>query len=104
MDTKNKGDYDNYTGTTETGSSWLALLSMTGLIGFSIFCSIFFPIVRLLKTKALKTRTSGEAALLLPLVAIFFTTMFTEGYVLAGGSFFCYFFWLLLGVSYSETH
>lgn len=104
VDIANRIDYDPNTGTTEAGSSWLALLSMTGLMGFSIFCAIYFPTVRQLTKRALRERGYGKATLYLPLLSIFFVTMFTEGYLLAGGSFFCYFFWLLLGLSYSETH
>lgn len=88
-------DYDSQTGKIEPGSSWLALLAMTGLFGFFIL-SLFIlnKIYHLYKKTGESEFTSYLGALL-----IFFIFHFMgEGYLLAAGSGLFFYFWLLLGV------
>lgn len=104
VDPENKSDYDQSTGALEPGSSYLAILSMTGICGILIFMGIFLPILlKLLKT-SLHTRLSSEMVLWTSLLMFFSVTMIAEGYILAAGSYFCFLFWLLLGVCYSSIY
>lgn len=81
-------------GTIEPGSSWLALLSMTGLIGFVLFCAIFF---RALKN-TLRFR-NPESSLIGGVLLLIGVHMLAEGYIFSAGSFFCMFAWLTISVA-----
>lgn len=101
---ENTNDYDPYSGTVESGSSWFQLLSMTGLLGTLTFAGIFFPTVMRLSKRLLRTSSHSYGTLIMALLGVLCTSMCAEGYLLAGGSFFCYMFWLILGIAYSLTH
>ena len=94
-DREHVDDYSPYTGTVEPGSSWLAVLSMTGILGFISFCVIVFrAIVRAWRRK------SREASLLLGIIAFISFHMLAEGYIVAGGSQFCIIAWLVVSCCY----
>ena len=79
-------------GVVEPGSSWLTILSMTGIIGFLLF------VVTLLKPcNYLKRHVSPYNALLSGLLAFITTHMISEGYIFAGGSSLCFISWLIFG-------
>lgn len=94
-------NYDDYSiefgGTVEPGSSWLAVLSMTGLIGFIPFLIIVCGAVR----KVWRNREVNQrSALYMGLIVFLFTHMISEGYVLAGGSLLCFVCWLIISCCY----
>ncbi len=79
-------------GVVEPGSSWLCILSMTGIIGFFLFVMI------LLKPfNYLRKHPSPYNALLLGLMAFICMHMISEGYIFAGGGFGCFLAWIILG-------
>lgn len=81
-----------YNGMVEPGSSWLALLSMTGIIGFGLFLAIFIRAIK----RTLMTNTP-MGALLGGILVLLGVHMLAEGYVYAGGSYLCFMLWLTLG-------
>ena len=83
-------------GTIEPGSSWLAILSMTGIIGFSIFMRI---IVDCIKGMGSNNGIKQKNALLIGVFVFFVCHMFFEGYVFAANSTFFFILWTLIGVS-----
>lgn len=87
--------YNRITGTVEPGSSWLAILSMTGLIGFILFCNIIRKPLMLFS----RERTYDDI-LGFSLLIFFCVHMIAEGYIFAGGSIFCFFTWLIIGCAY----
>ena len=79
----------------EPGSSYLALLSMTGIVGASGFFFIFLSSFRRIW---LNRHSSFLPEMLI--IGIFLTVhMVTEGWIYAVGSPFCLLFWLWLGHS-----
>lgn len=91
--------YMNRQGVVEPGNSWLAVASMTGLIGLIPFILITISTsIRLFKQAMYSDDTNS--ILLFSLLMVVYVHMMAEGYVLAGGAYMCFFFWLLLGVSY----
>lgn len=102
VDTQYKGEYSASHGFIEPGSSWLAVLSMLGLFGTLPIAYIL--IVTIVRLKRIYSRSIEDySILLLGLLSVFFVHLIAEGYILAGGSFLCYLFWLTLGVSYSYS-
>lgn len=88
-------DRDTYvptTGIIEPGSSWLAVLSMTGIVGFFLFCRIFY---RALKNSLF--RRTPEGALLGGALVLVGVHMLAEGHVFSAGSFLCFLVWLIIG-------
>ncbi|WP_299581773.1 O-antigen ligase family protein [uncultured Sunxiuqinia sp.] len=87
--------FDTESGGVEPGSSWLAVLSMTGLFGF-------IPLILLLSGYLIfvyKDKTDKKTSALLGALLLFFTIhMLAEGYVLSAGSGLFFYFWLLMGV------
>lgn len=81
-----------FNGVVEPGSSWLALLSMTGIIGFGLFLAIFIRAIK----RTLMTNTP-MGALLGGILVLLGVHMLAEGYVYAGGSYLCFMLWLTLG-------
>lgn len=82
-------------GVVEPGSSWLFILSSLGVIGFGLFCIIFF----LSSSKTLCVN-SFDGAFLVSLIALISIHMTAEGHILSGGNFMCFFAWLAIGCSY----
>lgn len=87
------GGLHSNTGTIEPGSSWFFLLSSIGLIGFCSFSIPFFRILYLLFTKEPVGINGYFAGSLL---FLFLFHMIFEGYIVASGSYLCFFLWLLL--------
>ena len=87
-------DYNSMTGTIEPGSSWFALLSMTGIVGTLLFIFIYIKcyIVQI-------ANKSPFSILLLGLLSFFVFSMFSEGYIFAAGSPLCFLLWLVIGCS-----
>lgn len=92
QDPEGKDTYDKVNGTIEPGSSWLCILSMTGIIGFVLILFIFLrPFL------FLSENPSPYNNLLLGLLVFFFVAFIAEGYIFAGGSALCFTAWLVFG-------
>lgn len=95
IDTSLSNKFNEEEGTIEPGSSWLVVLSMTGLFGF-------FPLVILLfryfKFLILDIRMIQNSAFLGALFLLLITHMMAEGYVFSAGSGLFFFFWLVMGI------
>lgn len=89
----NKDVYNPLTGTIEPGTSWLAVLSMTGIIGFILFLSIFITCFKQSLSNQYSIQLTG-------LLAFFAVHLLVEGYVFAASNPVCYMFWLILGCSF----
>lgn len=85
-------------GKIEPGSSWLAILSMTGSIGFILFILIF---LRAAKTSLSPRRPSG--AVLGAILIMLGFHMIAEGHIFSGGSFLCFLVWLSIGCATDYT-
>lgn len=88
-------------GRVEPGSSWLAVLSMTGMFGG--ICVFVIMLWVLLALKKIHGKNKNTAALLYGLFAFYIVHMCAEGYIFSGGSMACFNFWLLLGMIESEA-
>ncbi len=93
IDEESGDEYNKRTGVIEPGSSWLCIASMTGIIGFIIFFTIFAK--RISITRKSKARSK---AMILGLLTFFSIHFMAEGYIFAGGSPLCFIFWMVLGV------
>lgn len=83
-------------GVVEPGSTWLAILSMTGILGaIPIYILVFGTLIKLINR--VRQHPVFEYSVLLALLTANIIHQFAEGYALAGGSYLCFFFWLLLG-------
>lgn len=98
VDMRYDDEYDSRTGVIEPGTSWLAILSMTGILGTACFLALFVPMVWTLYRISISV---DSAQLYLALLSVFVFHMITEGYIFAGGNFLCIMFWLTLGLGYS---
>lgn len=92
-------EYDLQTGTIETGSSWLSVLSMTGILGTIPMLIIVFKSVRNLYKKS---RECYVSCLHCSILVVFMIHMIVEGYIFSAGNFLCFLFWLTLGLGYSD--
>lgn len=86
-------------GRVETGSSWLSILSMTGILGFCSFCFLLMGAFRILYRNL--RRHELEVAFGSGLLSFWCVHMLAEGYVLSAGGLLFFSFWLLLGTIYS---
>lgn len=86
--------FDANEGRVEPGSSWLAVLSMTGLLGFIPLLLLTLKYIRFL-FKEKNDRI--HAAFLGSLLFLFIVHMMAEGYVLSAGSGLFFYFWLIMG-------
>lgn len=94
----NPNEWTKYSGVVETGSSWLASLSQTGLMGtIPILIIVIGNLVYLLRLKNpdfIQTLFTG--------LTIFFTIHpMSEGYFTTVGAILCVLFWCIHGVVYS---
>lgn len=94
----NPGEFTKRSGIVETGSSWLASLSQTGLLGtipiLIIVIGNLLYILRLKEPDFIQTLFSG--------LTIFFTIHpMAEGYITTVGAILCVLFWCIHGVVYS---
>jgi O-antigen ligase len=96
------GRVNEETGISEPGSSWLAALSQTGVIGFTLLAIVFLGILKILildKQNPLISSTLGG------LLILFVIHTMAEGYMLASGSYLFFYLWLLLGIiNLYKTH
>ena len=89
-------DAPNESGNIEPGTSWLAVLSMTGAIGFIFFLLIICQSINSIRNKI---QDLLERGWLLGILTFFIVNMLVEGYIFAGGSTLCYFLWLTIGTA-----
>lgn len=85
---------DERTGMVESGSSWLIVLSMTGLLG----ACLIFPVLTKAYIEAYRD-TDKYAALVCGTLTMFFVHMIAEGYIFYGGSQLAFMLWLTVGVA-----
>lgn len=98
MDTTISFEYNSKTGVCEPGSSWLAVMSMTGILGMIVVLyNCLMTFFRMFKM----ARWSCTATLLIGLLSLFYVHLIIEGYIFAGGSYLCFLFWLIFGCAYS---
>lgn len=97
-----KGSTFGDDGKVETGSSWLCILSMTGLFGFLSIITIW--IASIVKLFQLWRYTPFLASLLLGILVFFALHMMAEGYILAGGNTLAFIVWLTLGIVYGLSY
>lgn len=95
IDTNGQDHYNMLTGTIEPGSSWFAILSQTGLIGFII-------VILLFKRSYIFSRDSLDPYKipLLGMLVFFSIHMLVEGYIFAGGNPITFIVWLVVGNCY----
>lgn len=80
-------------GTIEPGSSWLAIISMTGLCG-----GIFFLLFLLQLISKLNQKSNNTHPLLFGIIFFLIVHWIFEGYLLSAGGFLFFYSWLTLGV------
>jgi O-antigen ligase len=80
----------------EPGSSYLAILSMTGLFGAIGFLLVIVRLFRLY-LKVNVPRSDPRLSEALAIIAFFSIHLGAEGYIFAVGNSLCLFFWLALG-------
>ena len=90
---------DLLSGRVETGSSWLIIFSMLGLIGACMIFPIFFRAV-----SVVYKRRDKLSSILCGVLTLFFVHMFAEGYVFAGGSFMAFMLWLTVGIAVDSKY
>ena len=100
VDTDNHGEYMPSTGIVEPGSSWLAILSMTGIVGTVCFIILLWSTVSKLYHEY-KSEDDPWALLHLGILTVFAVHFIAEGYVFAGGGALCFLFWFFFGCAYS---
>lgn len=89
---------DTKTGIIEPGSSWLAVFSMTGILGFICFLWVFIKSFRY----SYLHHVRANSCLYCGCLGFFAVHLLFEGYVLAAGSFLALLYWLLLGCVWSK--
>jgi hypothetical protein len=92
-----KVDFSN--GRIEPGTSWLAILSMTGLLGMTVFLLICFYTLK----KVLSAQNMFFSCALGGMFVFYLAHLAAEGYIMAPRSFLNMLFWLILGAIYSEN-
>ncbi|WP_418992001.1 O-antigen ligase family protein [Alistipes sp.] len=86
---------DIESGQVETGSSWLSLLSMTGILGFMAFLLIFLnSFISLFRMGRINIRFASYLSALMIFWAFH---MMAEGYIHGAGGFLFFNLWLLIG-------
>lgn len=95
VDTGKSTKFSQEDGRVEPGSSWLALLSMTGLLGF---IPILILIGRYISYLFKDDKNPIFSAFLGGLLLLFIVHMMAEGYVLSAGSGLFFYFWLTMGI------
>ena len=89
---KSLAGVDTVSGRVESGSSWLIIPSMLGLVGTIIVVPFFIKCFRKVWVKDDMT-----SHLCLGLLTFYFIHMVAEGYIFAGGSYMCFGLWLVCG-------
>ena len=91
------GQVDVSTGTGEAGSSWLTLLSMTGVIGTLLLLPVFITsYTRVFKKKGM------FGGLTCGVLTLFYIHMMAEGYIFYGGSPLAFMVWLTMAVAHDS--
>ncbi|WP_373032899.1 O-antigen ligase family protein [Sulfurovum sp.] len=85
------------TGSIEPGSTYLMILSMTGIIGAS---AVFVFFLKPLSSKRFWKRISSMQRYKLAVLLFFAVHFIAEGYIFSSGSLMGWVFWLLLGSIY----
>lgn len=96
---KAHGDSNLDTGVVESGSSWLCILSMTGILGALCLIPIFLNAIMTAWRSC-----SVFSSVIVGMLVLFYVHMIAEGYVLAGGSFMSFCLWLTIGVGYDSRY
>lgn len=81
----------------EPGSSWLSVLSMTGIIGLVFIGSIYVQAF-------LAVDKNSRNPFLFGVITLLTVNMFTEGYIFFGGSFLSFLFWITIGVCRDQKY
>ncbi len=89
------------TGHAESGSSWLGVLSMTGILGGSSVIIILISTIHSLQKVILLDRLRGSY--LVGILIFFIMHMCAEGYIFSAGSMAFFIFWLLIGTIQAES-
>ncbi|MBE6202365.1 MAG: O-antigen ligase family protein [Rikenellaceae bacterium] len=92
IDISGGDEFNKKTGVIEPGSSWYAILSMCGIIGLIFILYIFWQALR----NIIRCNNSSKY-LYISLLTFFVLSMYSEGYIFAGGSSLCLILWLTLG-------
>ena len=87
-----KYDRIKVNGAIEPGSSWLGILSMTGIIGFLLFFAIIYRSWLIVHNRRLSLYDG--------LIVVISIHMLVEGYVFSAGSLQCIVLWTILGTSF----
>ncbi|HEY9113228.1 MAG TPA: O-antigen ligase family protein [Bacteroidales bacterium] len=87
--------FDEKEGTIEPGSSWLAVLAMTGIFGI---LPLIWLIFRYMKYVFRDKTDKYQSAFLGALMILFCVHMLAEGYIFAAGSGMFFYYWLLMGM------
>ena len=95
------GGARSLTGGVEPGSSYLAILSMTGVVGAAGFAILGSGLLHTLSQqwKLLNWKTRQ---LLAPWCTLFLLQMVFEGYLMGVGSWLCLMFWLCVGTLFDS--
>lgn len=88
-------------GVVEPGSTYLMILSMTGLVG-TIAIIIFFS--NYIKNLKFWRNNLLEINYKILLLIFFFIHFIAEGYIFSSGSIFAFIFWLLIAVTYPNQY
>lgn len=97
IDPNGRDTFIKKTGTIEPGSSWLAILSMTGIVGMFLYL-----IMVGLPMGFLHKKPSSYNTLLQGLLTFLLIHTITEGYLFAGGNATCFQAWLIIGCAYDK--
>lgn len=95
VDTDISTKFDTDSGRVEPGTSWLVILSMTGILGFIPFILLCYSSYSFLLDKE---NQLPMASLLGALLTFFMVHMLAEGYVFSAGSGLFFYFWLVMGL------
>lgn len=90
--------YSLSTGQIESGSSWISVISMLGVVGALFIVSIFIRAF----LRAFK-RSDDWGPVICGVLVLFFIHMIAEGYIFAGGSFLTLMLWLTIGMATDEN-
>lgn len=84
-------------GVIEPGSSWLCILSMTGILGFLL-------VVIILINSIINWFFNKKSTYLIGIITFFTIHMTAEGYIYAGGVAPCLLLWLTIGCCYDKKN
>lgn len=99
VDVNGEDEFSSYTGQIEPGTSHLAVLSMTGLLGMLAYVIILYQAYR----NAKDADTPHARFVMLCFIAFFVHAWF-EGYVFSAGGPLCFIYWLVIGTATDVKH